>query len=208
MVRIALCLAVVLAAVLLSEAQIKPLCNMPQVFEGRVISFDPNQRSYHNRTSAFRAHARLSYDGQYKRRRIFEEYVTGTSPEQRFDILELYQVKKAYVTNLGTRKCTIHDITFDWHPLDIPTNATFEGFETLGSYPDSVTLSQWFVGNATGPRGSKGVRYKTFTTVGCVPVRSDFMSNATGFTYEEFSDVTLGLHDPNIFIPPTGCTPA
>lgn len=25
------------------------------------------------------------------------------------------------------------------------------------------------------------------------------------FHYEEFSDVTLGFHDPNIFIAPSGC---
>merc|ERR1711964_310048 len=56
-------------------------------------------------------------------------------------------------------------------------------------------------------RGYPEGRFQTFTQ-DCVPVRDDRFSNATGFHYEEFSDVTLGFHDPNIFIPPTGCQSA
>jgi hypothetical protein len=58
-------------------------------------------------------------------------------------------VHQAYVTNLGTKQCKIYTITRPWHGLDIPNNATFEGFETLGAYPDFVTLSQWIITNAT-----------------------------------------------------------
>ena len=136
-----------------------------------------------------------------------EEYRSGSQPANRFDILELHSIKQAYVTNLGTRTCHIHPITWPWVGHDIPAAANFEGYETIGAYPDFITLTQWVQTNATG-RGGPGHRYLTFTANGCVPVRDDFFSNATGFTYEEFSDVTLGLHDPNIFIPPQGCTPA
>ena len=46
--------------------------------------------------------------------------------------------------------------------------------------------------------------YQTFTKE-CIPVRDDKFSNATGFHYEEFSDVTIGLSNPNIFNAPTNC---
>ena len=36
-------------------------------------------------------------------------------------------------------------------------------------------------------------------------MRDDKFSNNTGFHYEEFSDVTIGISDPNMFTPPTGC---
>jgi len=32
-------------------------------------------------------------------------------------------------------------------------------------------------------------------------------SNDTGFHFEEFTDLTIGFHDPNVFVPPSGCTP-
>eukprot|EP00048_Salpingoeca_helianthica_P014316 m.221104 g.221104 ORF g.221104 m.221104 type:complete len:214 (-) comp15719_c0_seq1:122-763(-) len=206
--KVAVLVAVAIVAfAAIGSAQIRPSCSMPQLWEARVISFDPNERVYHNHTSEYRAFARYSYDGVYQRKRIFEEARFGSSPSQRFDILELYSIKKAYVTNLGTRQCLIYDIRHPFIAHDIPANATFEGYETLGAYPDYVTLTQWVLPNAT--RGDvTGTRYLTYTSQGCVPVRDDYFSNATGFTYTEFSDVTVGLHDPNIFNPPTGCKPA
>ncbi|OZA43274.1 MAG: hypothetical protein B7X84_03595 [Alphaproteobacteria bacterium 17-39-52] len=114
---------------------------------------------------------------------------------------------QAYVTDIDSRTCYYYPINWPFVAHDIPADAVFEGYESIGSYPDYVTLSQWIIANASSPSGV-GHRYMTFTSQGCVPVRDDFFNNATGFSYMEFSDVTLGLHDPNIFVPPTGCKPA
>lgn len=40
---------------------------------------------------------------------------------------------------------------------------------------------------------------------GCIPVRSSVAYPDGRFMVEEFVDVTLGIHDPNIFIPPSNC---
>jgi hypothetical protein len=71
-----------------------------------------------------------------------EEYIHDSDPAERFDILELYSTKQAFVTNLGTRECKIYQITRPFIAHDIPANAQFEGYETIGAYPDYVTLSQ------------------------------------------------------------------
>ncbi len=78
---------------------------MPQVWEGRRIAFDPNERVYHNHSSEFRVFSRYSYDGINLRKRIFvsswpfsirvfkyfqEEVQFGSTPADRFDILELH----------------------------------------------------------------------------------------------------------------------
>ena len=95
-------LIMLLVLVALASAQVRPLCSMPQVWEARRIEFDPNERVYHNHTSDFRSFARYAYDGTFQRKRIYEEVRFGTTPDQRFDILELHSVKLLYVTNIGT----------------------------------------------------------------------------------------------------------
>lgn len=64
-------IAGVIALVALAAAQIRPSCSMPQLFESRIIAFDPNDRVYHNHSSDYRIFGRYSYDGIYQRRRIF-----------------------------------------------------------------------------------------------------------------------------------------
>ena len=56
---------------------------------------------------------------------------------------------QAYVTNLGTQQCLIYPIRSAFPSHDIPANASFEGYETLGSYPDYLTLTQWVQSNVT-----------------------------------------------------------
>eukprot|EP00350_Pseudokeronopsis_sp_OXSARD2_P004482 CAMPEP_0170549502 /NCGR_PEP_ID=MMETSP0211-20121228/7652_1 /TAXON_ID=311385 /ORGANISM="Pseudokeronopsis sp., Strain OXSARD2" /LENGTH=193 /DNA_ID=CAMNT_0010855551 /DNA_START=10 /DNA_END=591 /DNA_ORIENTATION=- len=182
-------------------------CHMPQQWEAYQVRFDPNERPYHNHTSAYRTRARYTYDGLGLRKRRVEEFQSGGA-DNYYDIIELFNEKKAYVTDLKSKVCTIYEISAaDFHPHDIPSDAQFTGNEIIGSYPDQVELSQWFKPNASY-YGGVSDQYLTFTVGNCVPVRDDRWNNATGFHYEEFSDVTVGLSDPNVFIPPSGCTPA
>ncbi|EDQ88746.1 uncharacterized protein MONBRDRAFT_37346 [Monosiga brevicollis MX1] len=119
-----------------------------------------------------------------------EESAGDSSDNEYYEILELYHERKAYVTNRHTRRCTVYRIEHPFYHHDISPNATFTGYETLGSYPDQLTLTQWF-----DPRYSfeyaPAVRYQTFTH-DCVPVRDDKMGDSFGFVYEEFADVTIG----------------
>jgi len=168
--------------------------------------FDPNQRNYHNHTSEYRIYGRYSYDGIGQRKRIIEYASFGDQAGERLDIIELYNIKKAYVTNIDTKECTIYDIEHPFGSHDIPASAIFQGYEIIGSYPDQLTLSQWF--NPTDSfMGINGTQYLTFTEATCIPVRDDRFNDQTGFHYQEFSNVVLGFSDPNVFIPPSNCKP-
>eukprot|EP00051_Salpingoeca_urceolata_P032452 m.15813 g.15813 ORF g.15813 m.15813 type:complete len:241 (+) comp5095_c0_seq1:78-800(+) len=191
-----------LVAVAAGLAIPQPKCHMPQQWEARVVRFDPNRRYYHNHTSEYRAYGRYAYDGDQQRKAWVEDLEYGNEhTEVRLSVLELFSEKKAYVTDLKTQECKIYPLeNADWHPHDIPENATFHGFENIGGPADYVSLQQWHV----HPDRHGGFAYKTYTQQ-CVPVRSDHFNNATGFHFEEFSDVTIGIHDPSIWFPPTNC---
>lgn len=92
--------------------------------------------------------------------------------------------------------------------LQIYPTANFTGYETYGNGASALTLSQWGTSNYTY-RGTSCNRYQTFTDH-CVPVRDDKYTPGTGgfgFVYEEFSNVVLGIINPNVFIPPPNCKP-
>eukprot|EP00730_Choanoeca_flexa_P014710 TRINITY_DN6532_c0_g1_i1.p1 TRINITY_DN6532_c0_g1~~TRINITY_DN6532_c0_g1_i1.p1 ORF type:complete len:215 (+),score=40.10 TRINITY_DN6532_c0_g1_i1:99-647(+) len=178
---------------------------MPQQWEGRIVRFDPNERSYHNRSSEYRSYGRYAYDGVEQRKWIFEDVAYNSPAFQRFEILELYKEKLAYVTNITSGECTIFDIEHPFHPHDIEKDAKFTGYENLGAYPDYLQLSQWTTRNATYHGQPNAHVYQTFTVEDCAPVRSDVYVPATGFHYEEFSDVTKGVINPDVWIPRSDC---
>ncbi|EDQ91724.1 uncharacterized protein MONBRDRAFT_35848 [Monosiga brevicollis MX1] len=193
--------ALALACLACANAQ---RCDMPQEFEARVVRFDPDRRYYHNHTSQYRSYGAYAYDGVELRIWRREDITVGDSATDRVEVLELYKSQKAYVTNLTTGKCTSYNINFPFRHHDINPNARFVGYETLGNSEDSITLSQWVAVNQTY-HGEPGAHvYQTFTQE-CVPVRDDVMVPDSGFHYEEFTDVTLGVQDPNIWIPPADC---
>jgi len=199
-------LALAVVALFAATAAAQTPCKMPQLWSASRFEFDPNQRRYHNHTSEFRIAGKYAYDGVNERKWMRDEVRTGDDPQQEyFEILEIHQEKKAYVTDLRTKDCKIYTITEPFHRHDIHDGARFEGYEIYGSYPDSLTLSQWFTPNATY-RGTSANFYQTFTDK-CVPVRDDKFGDAFGFTYEEFSDVSIGAN-PNIWIPPSNCKPS
>eukprot|EP00054_Salpingoeca_dolichothecata_P031421 m.263452 g.263452 ORF g.263452 m.263452 type:complete len:180 (+) comp26943_c0_seq1:1-540(+) len=177
---------------------------MPQQWEARMVAFDPNRRQWHNRTSAYRVYARYSYDGDNQRKHTYEEAIfDGT--DNRFEVLELALEKKIYVTDIKNRNCSVYNMEHPFRRHDIPTNAVFAGYELIGSYPNQVELAQWMAN--TTYRSGPSHQFLTFEVSECAPVRDDHWNENTGFHYEEFSDLTVGLSNPNIFIPPTGCTP-
>eukprot|EP00051_Salpingoeca_urceolata_P026307 m.476825 g.476825 ORF g.476825 m.476825 type:complete len:205 (+) comp20664_c0_seq1:63-677(+) len=194
----------VLALVAVAAAQIPARCSIAKQFEARQVKFDPNRRSYHNHTSEYQIFGRYSYDELNKRKFHHEEGQFGSDPAfHELYILELYNENKMYVTDVRSRECKVYSIDRPWYSHQISEHAKFRGYEIIGSGTESVELSQWV--DETPIFGHNNTRYQTFTVKGCAPVRDDHHNKETGFHYEEFSDVTLGFHDPNIWIPPTGC---
>jgi len=148
------------------------------------------------------------YDGIQARKWHRDQIQTGDDPRrQYFEVLELSAAKKLYVTELRSRSCTIYNTDGTFYRHDIDPRANFTGYEYIGSSPAALELSQWETRNFPF-RDTIAHRYQTFTTSQCVPVRDDKYAQAFGFMYEEFSNVVLGIGDPNIFIPNPNCKPA
>eukprot|EP00043_Microstomoeca_roanoka_P029539 m.22209 g.22209 ORF g.22209 m.22209 type:complete len:208 (-) comp9268_c0_seq1:208-831(-) len=197
---IAIFSAVVLAVCVSAQSR----CEMPQEWEARTVRFDPNRRPYLNHSSDYRTWGRYAYDGIDLRKWMLDEVVLGGGDNpKRYMVLELYREQQVYVTDLSNYECKIYDLTHRFHRHDINPNATFIGNEILGFGQDQILLSQWFA-NDTTYHGEPSTDYQTFT-MNCVPVRDDHYTEETGFHYEEFSDVTLGISDPNIWIPSPSC---
>lgn len=183
------------AVVAMASAQ---SCAGPKEFEARVVAFDPNHGRFRNHTEQYFVRARLAFSEEKRARHIIEDAVVGNHFEA-LDILELYDDKKVYVTNIRTRECQVHDLDFPFKGYGSFGN--FSGFVTIGAEADEhVTLSQ-FDGDDEERHFHS---YQTFTAKSCVPVRRDFFDE-TGFHYEEIEDIRLEVRDPHEFDPPANC---
>ena len=98
-----------------------------------------------------------------------------------------------------------------FHPFGIPPNATFHGQISSGLPPHTQLINEF------GSHMQEGNAYMDtwhhVTAEGCMPTSTRrFMVTANGThdvdnsMFEEIFDVVLGISDPNVFIPPAGCT--
>jgi hypothetical protein len=60
-------------------------------------------------------------------------------------------------------------------------------------------------GNFTTPANDTINYFSTWTYRGCIPVSRNTVSEKYGSGHLSFYDVTLGISDPNVFIPPREC---
>jgi len=188
--RAALCLTVGLLAIVFVHAQTR--CVSPKDFEANVITFDPVKQ--------FFARGLFSYDEVRERTSMYEE-VDATKREH-FHHITLYKEKKSYHINLKTKECKSETITWKFHKLGVPANATFDrqaiiGTDAVGGA--GVLVNQW------RDDQSDDFWMGTFTDKECLMVTEGFFSNKTGFVHTSVYDITLGISDPNVFIPPSEC---
>jgi hypothetical protein len=60
-------------------------------------------------------------------------------------------------------------------------------------------------GNFTTPANETGQFYSVWTYLGCVPVSRTSFLPRSGVSHLSFYDVTVGIRDPNVFIPRREC---
>ncbi|CAH1786520.1 unnamed protein product [Owenia fusiformis] len=186
-------LLIFLACCVLAYAQAPGRCTAPIAWEGRIIEYD--------RSKDFAVRAKFSYDALNKRtRRVDEIYFDGK--REFYDVLQLFDMGKEFAVNLVSRKCEVRPLTISFREFQIPQNATFYteayiGGTLLGS---GVLISAW------GGKTDRGDFYSAdYTVADCIPVRDEFYSNRTRGIHTNVYDVTLGISDPNIFVPPKEC---
>ncbi|XP_071962806.1 mammalian ependymin-related protein 1-like [Antedon mediterranea] len=171
-------------------------CDAPDFLEAKIIEV--------NRERQYEVRSRLSYDARNYRKRYVDEVFTTDDTREYFDVLYLHNVGIEYRLDLQTRQCESRDISQEqFFPIGIPKNATFYGEATIGTkgFPgEGVLVQTW------GGQSERGRYSGIWTVTGCLPVKEGYYSNQTGYISTEFYDITLGISDPNVFLPPKECS--
>ncbi|XP_033127892.1 mammalian ependymin-related protein 1-like isoform X3 [Anneissia japonica] len=177
------------------RSQVPKPCVAPSAMEARIVE--------RNMEREYEVRAKMSYDARNLRKRYVDEVFINGDKRDYYDVLYLHNVGKEYRYNLKTKTCEVRAISQNrFYPIGIPNNATFYGEANIGTkgFPgEGVLVQEW--GGAT----ERGRYIGVWTLTGCLPVREGYYSNQTGFINTEFFDITLGISDPNVFIPPQEC---
>ncbi|XP_033127891.1 mammalian ependymin-related protein 1-like isoform X2 [Anneissia japonica] len=155
-----------------------------------------------NMEREYEVRAKMSYDARNLRKRYVDEVFINGDKRDYYDVLYLHNVGKEYRLNFQTKVCEVLPISREFRPIGIPLNGTFYGEATIGSkaeHGEGVNVQAW------GGDAEFGRYIGVWTLTGCLPVREGYYSNQTGFINTEFFDITLGISDPNVFIPPQEC---
>ncbi|XP_035700255.1 mammalian ependymin-related protein 1-like [Branchiostoma floridae] len=182
--------------VAVSYSQVLQPCSPPSLWEARVSRIDPEKR--------FAERARISYDATNRRIRLIEEVLIRDDKDY-FDVLFIHNTEPGteYRFNLKTKECQKREIADAWRPFQVPPNSTFlgEGYIGTGAVPGAGVLTQLWSNTFENEDKYFGV----YTAEGCIPIQEEFYSRRTGLVSSTFFDVTAGISDPNVFIPPREC---
>ncbi|XP_078591629.1 mammalian ependymin-related protein 1-like [Branchiostoma floridae x Branchiostoma japonicum] len=179
-------------------SQVPERCEAPSAFESRIGRLD-TIRGYFVR-------GKMSYDARNMRTRIVEEVETREDKEY-YDVLYLHNTQpgKEYRYNLKTKQCETRMLNNSFRRFEIPEDAHPFGEFTIGTKGqpgEGVDVTMW------GGRTSMGGEFVgVFTLAGCVPVTDRYFRNESSFDNTDFYDVTLGISNASIFIPPHECMP-
>uniref|UniRef100_A0A8P4KG58 Ependymin n=1 Tax=Dicentrarchus labrax TaxID=13489 RepID=A0A8P4KG58_DICLA len=181
-------------------AQRPQKCKSPPLMTG---SFSVSTQS-----EKLMAYARYSYDALGKRIHL-REIGSYNNKTFRFDVLLLYRQGVMYKINYRNRTCCKKPLSVDFHPLEIPQNASLLGQVVLGSSsgPGQGVLVNTWAGELQMKKG-KGTYMSTVTEFGCVPVSTLFHTDRSGWVVTSFFNNVIGLVDPGQLNPPFFCKDA
>merc|ERR1712213_274391 len=115
-----------------------------------------------------------------------------------------FTMNEEYRIDLKTKNCTKHPLSRPFIPFGMPDGAHYVGAANVGpvNIPDEHATVIIF----EGVNEEEKVRYfGEVTAPDCIPVSTSFVSNRTGFVHTMFFDITGGIPDPTVFIPPSNC---
>jgi len=182
-----------LVSVVLSDP--KP-CHSPDVFEAHAYQFDYQLNDF--------IRARFSQDASMERISIFEEF-RDSEKRDVFHNIRLFREKMEYHINLKDNSCKSKAIPDDEHfrRIGVPESATFIAEAEIGSNAErnaGVLIHLW-VDQFTDGSNWMG----QFAAHDCFPIHERVNTTQYGVIQTDFFDITLGISDPNVFIPPSGC---
>ncbi|CAF1396542.1 unnamed protein product [Rotaria sp. Silwood1] len=148
---------------------------------------------------------KLSYDSLYQRERFIEEVVVGD--DYYYETIALFQAQLEFVINLTARNCSRLPLTRPWRDFAIRPDARSYGEAYIGSSasPSTGLLVTIWGGNYTTPSNDTVNYIGMWTYEACLPVSQTSTHPKYGTSHQSFYDVSGGISDPNVFIPPREC---
>jgi len=148
--------------------------------------------------------AKFSQDASMERTSVFEEF-RDSEKRDVFHVIRLYHEMMEYRTNLKDNSCKSKAIPSGEHfrRMGVPDSATFVGEAEIGS--DAVRNAGILVHlwNDKFTDGSNW--FGEFAVHDCFPIHERVNTTQYGVVQTDFFDITLGISDPQIFMPPSGC---
>jgi len=149
------------------------------------------------------------YYDQINQRVAEQEYFVDKGTSARLWVIDLWRENPPtrYVVNqtVTPTVCTKSNLPGPFFPIGIPPGGTYDDdvFFGCGGFPDGgFEAFNYHEDNANG------TWYQTFSSRGCVPVQFVRIINNTNpvdVTQYYWSNVVLGIVNPNIFVPPPEC---
>ncbi|VDI66668.1 mammalian ependymin-related protein 1-like [Mytilus galloprovincialis] len=180
------------------QSQVPTPCESPKQWEGEILRVD---RSNHAELHLLDQRIKVSYDEVNQRLREIDRF-SFTSDNPMFEVIYLHKLNKKYIVNLKTRQCNVSTVTMPFRPLGVPVGATFTGYSTLGAsglQGQFLNVASWY--STEGPNRY----YGSVSTPDCFPVEYNYYSPPVGFVTSTYFDLSLGIRDENVFVPPSEC---
>ncbi|XP_029310805.1 ependymin-2-like [Cottoperca gobio] len=146
------------------------------------------------------------YDALGERVRVME---LGTYENKSFtyDALMLYREGTVYEIYKHNRTCNKKPLKRDFHPMEIPKDASLLGQVILGSSSgpgQGLLVNTW-----TGDMPDKAGKFlSTVTEFGCIPVTSMVHTDLFGWMMINYFDNVIGILEPGLLNPPDFCLDA
>ena len=209
-------LLIVLSLIAIGAAQQQRPCTSPSQWEARVHSS--------NWKLSGDLQGQLSYDSVSQRTRILQKTKVGQI-ETYYDIISLYQAKLVFYIDKKSGNCSYYLFDQPWHDFGVQSDAVSRGTAYIGSSMLSAAnllVTIWFVytfhhlyffsglifvraGNQTIPFNKTARYLGVWTYEECIPVSNISFEPNGSINYIRYYDLTLGINEPNVFVPPEQC---
>nr|XP_014339930.1 PREDICTED: ependymin-like [Latimeria chalumnae] len=111
-----------------------------------------------------------------------------------------------YTINQETKSCSKTRLETPFKKIEVPKDAEFVSQLVIGGSSDpreGLLVNIW-----KGTEREFGGYYQvTVTEFGCLPLSTLYYSEKTGWVLTSLFNLSEGIEDPNVFIPPSFCNP-
>lgn len=182
----------------------QPPCQTAAQWEGRASEWDHVQ----GRNNRFL----ISFDGVGLRKRVIEEKKSFMPGRRFYEYLMEYKTNTMYTINMHMQTCNVSQLKQPWQNHTIPPDATLEDEYEMGDPGSGLHVQEW--SDRLPARRSEswiGIYTPKTENGGCWPVVEVFTDDTTDPPVSlttRFFDITPGIKNMSVFVPPSFCPPS